>query len=279
MRIDWKDSRWQGKVGAMLFEQLSFNLLTEMGFHNLKWTGRSPGDQGRDIEGTLEVPDPFEGKITQKWFVECKFSASGVSLATLEKSIRWCDAHKPHVFLVITNSTVTNEARRWVETAGKDKVYGMRFLEGLRLEQLIMQHKAVFHKYWEAPKDYFSATVLHLLDADPNARKTGLDLFAHSDDKDKVLGTLADILRADGHARTRAAESLSDIIEDGLSSVNDVARHLSRQLKKAGELEDGIFSAQPEAAAQYDQAIDRLCSTLARFAPQQQPESDSAREG
>lgn len=263
--MNWDDPRWQGKTGSMLFEQLCFDLLSHVGFRDLKWVGRSPGDKGRDIEGILEINDPIEAKQVQKWFVECKRSRSGIAVEDLSKNLSWCDISKPDVLLVVTNATVTTQAREWIEATAPNKPYQIRFLEGPRLEQLVHEHQHLYHKYFQKPPDYFSKTVLHLLDSDPTSKQYGFKLFESSPHKIEVVHTLMDTLTGDGYARVNAADSLLEIFKNKWQPPTGFAGTLLKQLKYSHEAHDEIFLLKPEFATEYDARVDALKSFLQKL--------------
>lgn len=65
------------------FEELCFDLLRQLGFYALVWR-QGGADQGRDIEATYHVTNPLVGPVAEKWQIECKKLAAGVSVEDLQ---------------------------------------------------------------------------------------------------------------------------------------------------------------------------------------------------
>lgn len=224
-KINWNDKKWQGKAGSILFEQLCYDVLQILGFANLKWRGKTPSDEGRDIECDLVIDDPIVEKRTEHWFVECKFSKSGISVPTLEKNIAWCDARNPDVLLIITNATLTNQARNWIDAIFKQKQYRFSSLEGPKLEQIIEKNKHSLRKYFEYPSQVLSHALLLLVDSDKNSQKHGMNLFRKTPAARKgILEGLDYVMNGDGDYRLSATKSISAILDEKLYPKDEIAK-------------------------------------------------------
>lgn len=116
---DHLDERFREKLLNLTpsqFENLTYDLLHEMGMQNLCW--RTPGpDGGRDIEGVLSVRD-FSGQISvQKWYVECKRYTGSVDWPTIFGKVSYAKNHNADFLLMVSPSkfspTALSETKVW----------------------------------------------------------------------------------------------------------------------------------------------------------------------
>ena len=129
------------------FENLVFDLVTSAGLLNGVW--RTPGsDQGRDIEGTVQIVDFSGAHSTQQWYVECKRYDSSVDWPTLWSKIAYADSHHADYLLLVTTAmlspTCKTEIARWNADSRLPRV---RFWDGTTLATVLLRFPAVIAKY------------------------------------------------------------------------------------------------------------------------------------
>lgn len=158
------------------FEELCFDLLMELGFQKLIWR-QGGADSGRDIQGTREVAsglvDPFE----ETWFFECKRYESGVPPEALNSKIAWADAERPKHLVFFVSSYITNNARTWLDTISRDKVYRVHLVEGKQLKQLVLRSRNLVARYFSSDvqqlmRQAHRAWILHNLIPEPRLLRT-----------------------------------------------------------------------------------------------------------
>ena len=209
LKFDWLHKRWNGNEGARLFENLCYDLISKMGFSKIIWRAGSQADEGRDIEATLIIPDPIEDQRIEKWYIECKNYSRAISVSNIETKISWCDANKPTTFLIITNSFLSNQTKKWIKSITKDKVYRITYMERPKLEEEIQKHQEIFNRYFPSVFDIeIEKPYLYLLDNDIIYFKKGIELFQQSNKKDEIIDKLKFTFAEDGPKRIYAGEAL-----------------------------------------------------------------------
>jgi DNA-binding TFAR19-related protein (PDSD5 family) len=129
------------------FEEMCFELLLQIGYERLIWR-QGGADNGRDIEGYLETSNPLVGKITEKWFFECKRYEKGLPPEKIDSKIAWANAEQPQHLTIIISSYLTNNARTWLEKIELGKPYSVHIIEGKQLKQLLLNYPATISSYF-----------------------------------------------------------------------------------------------------------------------------------
>lgn len=129
------------------FEEMCFELLIQMGYRGLIWR-QGGADNGRDIEGYLETSNPLVGKISEKWFFECKRYEKGLPPEKMDSKIAWANAEQPQHFTVILSSYLTNNARTWLDRTKQGKPYFIHIIEGKYLKKLLLNYPTIISSYF-----------------------------------------------------------------------------------------------------------------------------------
>jgi hypothetical protein len=129
------------------FENLSFDLLQELGVENLVW--RTPGaDGGRDIEGDLPVRDLSGSLVHQRWFVECKRYRSAIDWPTVWNKASFAQNNDADFLLLMTTAAPSpsceTEISKW--NAGKRRPI-IRAWRGYQLQRILSRFPAIRVKY------------------------------------------------------------------------------------------------------------------------------------
>ena len=146
-----KDIDFQ-RLSPSRFEELCFDLLRQIGFYALVWR-QGGADQGRDIEGAYCVTNPLVGSVVEKWQIECKKLAAGVSVEDLASKIAWADAELPRHFAIITSTYVTSGCRQWLERLKQSKPYQIHIIEGKALKALVLNYPELIQRYFANEHD------------------------------------------------------------------------------------------------------------------------------
>lgn len=141
MKLNWK------KITQLEFENLCYDLLYALGFRNLDRRGGT-ADRGRDIEAIWKIKDPSGDIYLQKWFVECKFYKQGIPIRKIHDKILWADLELPDVFLIITNSYLTNKAKYLLKKIQEKKQYNVLIWENEKIEKLLLKQPSILEKYF-----------------------------------------------------------------------------------------------------------------------------------
>jgi hypothetical protein len=129
------------------FENLTFDLLQELGLENLVW--RTPGaDGGRDIEGDLPVRDLSGSLVHQRWFVECKRYRGAIDWPTVWNKAAFAQNNDADFLLLMTTSTPSppceTEITKW--NAHKRQPI-IRAWRGYQLQRILSRFPAIRLKY------------------------------------------------------------------------------------------------------------------------------------
>lgn len=133
------------------FELFCEELLKYKGFSIESRPARGPG-QGKDIICTRETNDEFDGKLTQRFLVECKhFAGSNKSVIEddIKNIIERSLTHRCDHYLLITSSTVSVTVRDQLEGICRNKDIPIRAAAWYRtdLEDKINEFPALWEKY------------------------------------------------------------------------------------------------------------------------------------
>lgn len=208
-RFDWSHARWDDYEGSRLFENLCYDVISKMGFSSVDWRAGSRADEGRDIEATRITSDPIEGRRIEKWYIECKNYSHAISVSDIETKISWSDANRPTVFLIITNSFLSNPTKDWIKKVQNVKSYRITYMERARLEEEIQKYPEIHKRYFPSKFDIeIEKPYLHLLEEDVLHFEKGIELFNRSTKKDIIIEKLLFTSDNDGMNRLYAAEAL-----------------------------------------------------------------------
>lgn len=130
-----------------LFENLSYDLLTQSGITNLVW--RTPGaDRGRDLEGEFPVIDFSGTGFTEKWYIECKRYESSIDWPTVFGKLSYAINNGADYLLMITTSNLStncvDEVNNW---NSKNKYPKIRCWPGYYLENSLQLFPSILLKY------------------------------------------------------------------------------------------------------------------------------------
>ena len=129
------------------FENMVYDVLQNLGFHNLIW--RTPGsDGGRDIEGTYLSKDVSGESCSQLWYIECKRYSTSIDWPTVWNKIAYADGRDADFLLIVTNSNPSPQCETEISLWNKrrHKVL-VRVWRGYGLEVMLRDHPLVQAKY------------------------------------------------------------------------------------------------------------------------------------
>ena len=136
---------------ATEFENLTFDLLQEMGLENLVW--RTPGpDGGRDIEGDLPTRD-LSGSLThQHWFIECKRYSYAVDWPTVWNKLSFASNNDSDFLLFVMTTTLSPTCETEIAKWNLRKIRPViRAWRSYQLEGILSRFPSVRLKYGLLP--------------------------------------------------------------------------------------------------------------------------------
>lgn len=142
------DIPWPHFKGNAL-EELLYWLCDAMGAQDLQWrAGSASGtsrDRGRDLEATFHVPEPGGALRPQRWWFQAKGRSSTVPPGVVREAVVDVQAHaEVDVFVIATNSRVSNDTRDWVaEFQMQHPRPELRLWEQPDLERMVTAHPSV----------------------------------------------------------------------------------------------------------------------------------------
>ena len=129
------------------FEELCFDLLRRLGFHELKWR-KGGADSGRDIEGKYFINLPLVEMSEEAWAIECKHHTGGVPVEALASKLSWAEAERPDRLVLIVSSHLTNSARNWLEKRRPQMPCRIHLVEGKSLKHLLLAYDKIVELYF-----------------------------------------------------------------------------------------------------------------------------------
>lgn len=129
------------------FEELCFDLLKRLGFHELKWR-KGGADSGRDIEGKYLINLPLVELFEEAWAIECKHYTGGVPVEALVSKLSWAEAERPDRLVLVVSSHLTNSARVWLEKRRNQMPCRIHVVEGKALKQLLLPYDNIVELYF-----------------------------------------------------------------------------------------------------------------------------------
>lgn len=141
--IDFSELDWKA------FEALVADLLTELGFRNIK-REFAARDFVVDIEAHYSRPDPFGVEVTDTWLVETKFYRQGrADLKSIHQLVDYLSRLPARSKgLLITNGQLTSAARDWLKSEEASSRIEIRVIDGTELKRLLLQHRDLIDKYF-----------------------------------------------------------------------------------------------------------------------------------
>jgi hypothetical protein len=142
------------------FEELTYDLLTALGFVNVNWrrgSGRAgaSADQGRDIVAQLRQREIDGTEHFETWFIQCKHYESGVPPTALESALTWALAERPSVLLYVVSNFLSNPAKNWLRDYEQNNraPFRLKLWERKDLERILSSHPTLARKYSLAPAE------------------------------------------------------------------------------------------------------------------------------
>ena len=199
-----------GKLSATEFENLVFDLCTEVGLRNAVW--RTPGpDGGRDIEGDIPITDFSGQSVSQRWFVECKRYERTIPWPTVWKKIAHADNQGADYLLLATTSAPSPACWTEISTWNSDgRSPSLRVWEGQALERMLLQYPAVLSKYG-------------LPGASEHQQRSFSQLAAESAKAIQAAYGIG-VIREDVHASLEAAAALAELLTSRMAGMVDGRR-------------------------------------------------------
>lgn len=213
--LNWDDLRPDD------FEQLLYDLLSELGFINVDWRKGTPKkaaspDSGRDLEADMQREDADGHNWIEHWFIQAKHHSSAVSPADFRDALAWAEARRPEVLLLAV-SALSNPSKQYIEDYERTNKpsFRIRVWERPRIERLLSRYPDLLRRYFRelnparvmlnnALEDWGNHGVL--LDSDrlqiifDQAKELGLD--ENGEHGVKYLLLLAEYANGDPSART-----------------------------------------------------------------------------
>jgi hypothetical protein len=140
-------------LNYQLFENLTKDILSELGFSNIKVQPRGDNDVRYDLSGDYGIIDPFGKKKKESWIIECKFyqneKADFRSLRDL--SYYLLTLKKDTKLALFTNSQLTSTSLNWLNNNDEIK-NRVRIIDGYELKNILINHPRLIKKYFEKRK-------------------------------------------------------------------------------------------------------------------------------
>ena len=142
------------QLSASDFEELTFDLLVQLGFVNVSWrrgTGKAghSADQGRDVVAQLLRREVDDTKHFETWFAQCKHYKRGVPPEALQDAVAWAVAERPSVLLIVASNFLSNSAKNWIENYERNNQppFRLKLWERKDLERLLSSSPTLVKKY------------------------------------------------------------------------------------------------------------------------------------
>ncbi len=136
------------------FESFCYDLLPELGFHDVDWRKgtplpHSPSDRGRDLVATLRIQEIRGSVSEQKWFVECKHMKKGVPPEKLQNGLTWARAEKPDKLVFALSGFLSNNAKDYLEkfVATEKPSFKIEWWEGPKLTEFALGTPKLLRRY------------------------------------------------------------------------------------------------------------------------------------
>lgn len=133
-----------------LFERLVADLLSKLGFRDIKQEWAIATGKRVDIKALYPRLDPFGAEVIETWLVEVKFyHKSRADLKSIHQLADYLLSLPEHYKgLLVTNSQLTSAAREWLTSAESKSRIQIRVVDGTDLKRLLLQHKDLIYKYF-----------------------------------------------------------------------------------------------------------------------------------
>jgi hypothetical protein len=140
------------EISPVELEKLTFHLLDEMGFSNLKWRkggdGNSATDGGRDLEATFWTVLPTASKEEKYWF-EVKYRKNQLEKSQIQSTmLNAAGNNSKDNVVIITNSTISNPTLDWIKAfQDTHKTPKVLVWQGHDLELLLRKNPLTLAKF------------------------------------------------------------------------------------------------------------------------------------
>jgi hypothetical protein len=213
------------------FEELTYDLLSSLGFTNLDWRrgsgkGGATADQGRDIVGRRLERDVDGSQRLETWFVQCKHYEKGVPPDKLQGAVTWATSERPHVLLFVVSNFLSNPAKNWLQSFEENTrpPFRIKIWERKTLETLLSSQPALLLKYELKAAPQSSVHRAHLSYAIQPAINS-VDYFFQvfedtfdSDAREALLGlTMFTVLNPSFREPTTGDEMMADLLAEDTS--------------------------------------------------------------
>jgi TIR domain./Restriction endonuclease. len=141
------------KLNGRRFENLVSDLLTRLGFENIKKEGKSKDgrkDNGIDFQAEYSSIDPFGVPTKQTWVIEIKFyKQARADLNSIQQLMAYISKLSPESKgLLVTNGQLTSVAWQWLESARAKSLQEIRVIDGTELKRLLLDHRDLIKRYF-----------------------------------------------------------------------------------------------------------------------------------
>jgi hypothetical protein len=136
------------RLSGKRFEELCFDILARLGYYDLVWR-QGGADNGRNIEGCLDVNNSLVGSYAEKWFFECKNHQAGINVRDISDKIDWAKAEQADHFVLFSSSYLTNNAMTWLEKTKDRCTFNIHVITDKNLKNLILRYSDIQGShYW-----------------------------------------------------------------------------------------------------------------------------------
>lgn len=175
------------------FEDLCYDLLSEMNFvvDRQSFSGNGSADNGQDL--IIQKPDPHTGELKPVCIVECKFrSNSTIGGADLWSPLLAVLELNVPSLLVITSSELTSTFKSRIRSISQNSRWGISFrkLERTHLEAIIQTYPNIIAKYFPELSEDQDGNGQHTLNIEPIIADIQAAMSIESDGQRKIEVTL-----------------------------------------------------------------------------------------
>jgi hypothetical protein len=136
------------------FEELTYDLLRELGAKELSWRKGTPlrgttSDSGRDIECQFHYPGPTGEVLVERRFVQCKHYKDAVPAERLQSGLSWARAARPDTLLFAVSGFLSNSAKDFIKQyrSTEHPPFRIQTWENPDFEQKLASYPSLLRKY------------------------------------------------------------------------------------------------------------------------------------
>jgi HJR/Mrr/RecB family endonuclease len=138
----------QAAMRGYLFEQLVAELLSQLGFSDVRLAGSGP-DQGIDILATYPSIQPTGEQVPQLWAVQVKHRRSRLGAADIAQLSGMFQVKGADKALLVTSSNLTSAAREYLSKFQNQLGHRLEIWDRDRLVSLLSRFPGLLEKYKE----------------------------------------------------------------------------------------------------------------------------------